>query len=152
MSLSEPHTSVAALQKCVCMFACLLACLLALACLWPYTINFKSVHLNISRRLNEHRIDPQPDSLVPRGSYVPRGLTCCIANTPNLFSRIILTAKLNHKISKTYIIVALFCNHLYRIYLIRRHSYYLFCCSFCAATIRGRLLFEGGYYSRATFG
>ena len=42
-SLSEPHTSVTALRKCVCM----------LACLRPYTVNFKWAHLNISRRLNK---------------------------------------------------------------------------------------------------
>ena len=36
-SLIEPHTSVTALLKCVCV--CLLACLLA--CLRPYTVNFK---------------------------------------------------------------------------------------------------------------
>ena len=41
VSLSEPHTSVTALRKCVCI----------LACLRPYTINFKWVHLNISQRL-----------------------------------------------------------------------------------------------------
>ena len=34
-SLSEPHTSGTALQKCVNVRMCLLACL------WPYTVNFK---------------------------------------------------------------------------------------------------------------
>ena len=34
----------------------------------------------------------------------------------------------------------------YRISSLRRHGYYLFRCSFCAATIWGRLLFEGGVY------
>ena len=32
--------------------------------------------------------------------------------------------------------------------MIRRCSYYIFRCLFCVATIRGGLLFEGGYYSR----
>ena len=35
---------------------------------------------------------------------------------------------------------------IYRISLIRHRGYYLLRCSFCAATIRGRLLFEGGVY------
>ena len=39
-SLSEPHTSRTALRKCVNVSACF----------WPYTINFKWVHSNISRR------------------------------------------------------------------------------------------------------
>ena len=38
--LSEPHTSGTALRKCVNVSACF----------WPYTINFKWVHSNISRR------------------------------------------------------------------------------------------------------
>ena len=40
---------------------------------------------------------------------------------------------------------------IYSISLIRRRGYYLFHCLFCAANIRGWLLFEGGYYSRAAF-
>ena len=40
------------------------------------------------------------------------------------------------------------CTHK-TIYSIRRCSYYLFRCSFCAATIQGRRLFKGGDYSRA---
>ena len=38
-SLSKPHTSRTALQKCVNVRTCLLACLLA--CLRPYIVNFK---------------------------------------------------------------------------------------------------------------
>ena len=39
----------------------------------------------------------------------------------------------------------------YHISSIRCRGYYVFCCSFCAATIQGWLLFEVGYYSRAAF-
>ena len=46
-SLSGPHTSVTAFHICVCLFACLLACL------WPYTANFKWAHSDISRRHRE---------------------------------------------------------------------------------------------------
>ena len=54
-SLSNPHTSATALQKCVCILTSLFACL------QPYTINFKRSALYF-RKLNEH---PWPDSLVP---------------------------------------------------------------------------------------
>ena len=37
----------------------------------------------------------------------------------------------------------------YHISSIRHHGYYFFAAHFSMATIRGRLLFEGGYYSRA---
>ena len=37
-------------------------------------------------------------------------------------------------------------NHSYRVSSIKRHSYYLFHCWFCVATIQGQLLFEGGIY------
>ena len=52
--LSEPHSNVTALRKCVCMLACLLASLR------PYTVN-------LNERMNERPspTDPRLDSFVP---------------------------------------------------------------------------------------
>ena len=58
-SLSEPHTSGTALRKCVNVRMCLLACL------WPYTVNFKRMfkyfpkipHALCAGLLPEHSVD-----------------------------------------------------------------------------------------------